>query len=101
MKKTALQIVAALSLLFAGCSSLVKADRSKVPDDLYRPADFGDGGDAAGEGEVDAGEVDAGTAPDGGADLNGGSDAPSPADAGDDAGADGLLDGASDLPSTG
>lgn len=64
-------LAAALLWLGVGCTSLVRADRSKVPDDLYQPS-AGTGGTVGGTGGADAG--DAGT---------GGSDGASDATSGD------------------
>lgn len=64
-------LAAALLWLGVGCTSLVRADRSKVPDDLYQPS-AGTGGTMGGTGGAAAG--DAGT---------GGTDGASDATSGD------------------
>jgi hypothetical protein len=69
---------AAAVLVFAGCSNLVKADRSKIPDDLYHPSDAGAGG--AGDDTDAAANPDAG---DDGLSAGDAGDDASPADAGD------------------
>jgi hypothetical protein len=65
-------LFAAVMWLGAACTTLVKADRSKVPDDLYHPTDAGSG-------------VGGATGSDGGDAAVGGdaADAPTPGDAAD------------------
>jgi hypothetical protein len=63
IKKTLLGLIAGVALLsagpyFAGCSALVKADRSKVPDDLYQPTP-GTGGSEGATGGAGGSAVDA------------------------------------------
>jgi hypothetical protein len=57
-----LLVSSGIALSLGGCSSLVSADRSKIPDTLYQPSPTADGG-----GETDGAATDAGEANDGGA----------------------------------
>ena len=63
IKKRLLGIAGAVALFgaasgFVGCTVLVKADRSKVPDDLYQPSP-GTGGSAGATGGAGGSDVDA------------------------------------------
>jgi hypothetical protein len=73
-----LGIAAGAALLLAGCSNLVKADRSKVPDDLYQPTPATGGSGGGGLGGAGGSESDAGSD-----DADGAGDAATPSDAGD------------------
>ena len=85
MKKIPLLAIAAgAALLVAGCSNLVKADRSKVPDDLYQPTPATGGSGGGGLGGAGGSESDAGSDA-----ADGAGDAATPADAGDALAADG------------
>jgi hypothetical protein len=100
IKKTLLGLIAGVALFgavpyFAGCSALVKADRSKVPDDLYKPTP-GTGGSEGAAGGAGGSVVDAagGDASDAAAtDASGTSD-------GSDAGASDALDAVSPADAT-
>ena len=47
INKTFLAMAAAATLMYAGCTSIVSTDRSKIPDNLYQPTP-GTGGSAGG-----------------------------------------------------
>ena len=47
IEKTFLAMAAAAALMYAGCTSIVSPDRSKIPDNLYQPTP-GTGGSAGG-----------------------------------------------------
>jgi hypothetical protein len=70
-------LAAALLWLGVGCTSLVKADRSKVPDDLYQPTP-GTGGTMGGTGGAGAGDAGTGGT-DGASDATGGDAVDAPA----------------------
>ena len=83
-------LAAALLWLGVGCTSLVKADRSKVPDDLYQPTP-GTGGTMGGTGGAPAGDAGTGGT-DGATDATRGDAVDAPAgDASDAATTDGLV----------
>jgi hypothetical protein len=104
IKKTWLGLVAGVALFgaipyFAGCSALVKADRSKVPDDLYQPTP-GTGGSEGATGGAGGSVVDAagGDARDAAA-REAGTDGSSTSD-GSEAGASDALDALSPADAT-
>lgn len=59
INNTFLAMAAAAALLYAGCTSIVSADRSQIPDNLYHPTPGTGGSAGSGLGGAGGSEEDA------------------------------------------